>query len=138
MQTFVPYGSDFFANAQCLDRQRLGKQRVETLQIINALTDARYGWQSHPAGKMWQGYVPALALYNKYICEEWIRRGYKDTILERMHPYTNGVSPIYLPEWLEDPAVAASHRSNLLRKDYTHYCQFGWQEPDDLPYVWPV
>jgi hypothetical protein len=87
---------------------------------------------------MWQGYVPALALYNKYICEEWIRRGYKDTILERMRPYTNGVSHIYLPEWLEDPAVAASHRSKIIRKDYIHYSQFGWEEPDDIPYVWPV
>ena len=32
----------------------------------------------------------------------------------------------------------ASHRSNLLRKDPEHYMQFGWTEPPDLPYVWPV
>ena len=32
----------------------------------------------------------------------------------------------------------ASHRSNLLRKEPAHYTQFGWTEPPDLPYVWPV
>jgi len=135
MQTFVPYGSDFYANAWCLDRQRLGKQRVEGLQIVNALTDASYGWKSHPAVKMWEGYVPALALYTTHICEEWVRRGYKDTILGRMTPY---IYRVEYPEWLSDPAVAASHRSNLLRKDYVWYGQFGWEEPDTLPYVWPV
>lgn len=32
----------------------------------------------------------------------------------------------------------ASHRSNLLRKEPEYYTQFGWTEPPDLPYVWPV
>lgn len=32
----------------------------------------------------------------------------------------------------------ASHRSNLLRKEPEHYTQFGWTEPPDLAYVWPV
>lgn len=36
MQTFLPY-ADFRASAHVLDRQRLGKQRVETLQIMQAL-----------------------------------------------------------------------------------------------------
>jgi hypothetical protein len=42
------------------------------------------------------------------------------------------------PSWLGDDAVHASHRSNLLRKDLRHYSRFGWTEPDDLEYVWPV
>jgi len=33
MQTFVPY-ANFSESAKVLDRQRLGKQRVETLQVM--------------------------------------------------------------------------------------------------------
>ncbi|HMC68015.1 MAG TPA: pyrimidine dimer DNA glycosylase/endonuclease V, partial [Mycobacteriales bacterium] len=36
MQTFLPY-SRFDASAAVLDDLRLGKQRVETLQILRAL-----------------------------------------------------------------------------------------------------
>ena len=36
MQTFLPLPT-FAASAQCLDRARLGKQRVETLQFAHAL-----------------------------------------------------------------------------------------------------
>ncbi len=37
MQTFLPYES-FEKSAQTLDWRRLGKQRVEGMQIINAIT----------------------------------------------------------------------------------------------------
>lgn len=36
MQTFLPF-PDFKQSAQCLDNKRLGKQRVECLQILKAL-----------------------------------------------------------------------------------------------------
>lgn len=42
MQTFLPY-PDFAESASVLDRQRLGKQRVETLQVMKALTVPGYG-----------------------------------------------------------------------------------------------
>ncbi len=35
MQTFIPE-PDLYQSVRVLDRQRLGKQRVETLQIMNA------------------------------------------------------------------------------------------------------
>lgn len=54
MQTFLPYSS-FKDSARVLDRQRLGKQRVENMQIITALLDPDYGWQNHPAVNMWRG-----------------------------------------------------------------------------------
>jgi hypothetical protein len=38
MQTFLPY-EDFTLSAQVLDYRRLGKQRVEALQIYNVLVD---------------------------------------------------------------------------------------------------
>ena len=62
MQTFLPY-PDYAASAKVLDRQRLGKQRVENLQIIKALLDPTYGWQNHPAVKMWRGHIISCLLY---------------------------------------------------------------------------
>ena len=142
MQTFVPYGADFRANAQCLDRQRLGKQRVETWQILNAMNKSN-GWANHPATKMWRGNEPALAWYGFTMCREWIARGYKDTMQPRFlalieqftadkHPNLNSK-----PGWLADKDVAISHRSNLIRKLPEHYGPMWPGVPDDLPYIWP-
>ncbi|HZE02498.1 MAG TPA: MSMEG_6728 family protein, partial [Pseudonocardiaceae bacterium] len=78
MQTFLPY-PDFAASAVALDRRRLGKQRVEALQILRALTRERYGWKHHPAVRMWAGYEEALACYAMEICAEWVRRGHADS-----------------------------------------------------------
>ena len=139
MQTFLPY-PDFAASAQCLDRSRLGKQRVETLQILNALTNPKYGWQSHPAVKMWRGHTQLLATYGVAICREWIKRGYDDNTAPKIAAFYDGAydgNPS-IPYWLGLDAFHASHRSNLLRKDRDHYAQFNWTEHDDLPDFWPI
>ena len=80
MQTFLPY-EDFAQAAKCLDSKRLGKQRVEALQILNALLkpDAK-GWKNHPAVKMWRGNERTLIEYGVAICDEWTRRGHRDTV----------------------------------------------------------
>jgi hypothetical protein len=80
MQTFLPY-PDFLKSAQCLDRARLGKQRIETKQLVMALTLPKYGWKSHPAARMWEGYTLALCVYGAVMSREWIKRGYKDAQL---------------------------------------------------------
>ena len=53
MQTFVPCVT-YAECASVLDRQRLGKQRVESLQILTSLhalqSGYKYGWSHHPAG----------------------------------------------------------------------------------------
>ena len=137
MQTFVPYGSNFRLNAEVLDRQRLGKQRVEAYQIIQALTLPTYGWKNHPAAKMWAGYVEALAQYGIAMCQEWISRGYNDSMLERFYPYAPTMQPD-CPDWLNREDVMVSHRSNLIRKMPEFYGPI-WPETDStLPYVWPV
>lgn len=135
MQTFLPF-ADFTQSARVLDYRRLGKQRVETKQLILALTQPKYGWKNHPAAKMWAGYVPLLAEYGRVICAEWIERGYNDSLLPFFEGYSEPVRE--MPPWLGDESFHASHRSNLLRKDMEFYSQWGWTDPIDLPYVWPV
>lgn len=136
MQTFLPY-ADFKESAAVLDRERLGKQRVETLQILYALTLGS-GWVHHPVTKMWRGYEPALVQYGFDICDEWISRGYKDTVRQKLESILSSLpsQDIVLPHWLGDIELHQSHRSNLLRKDSVFYSQYGWTEPNDLEYKW--
>jgi hypothetical protein len=69
VQTFLPY-EDFVATAAVLDDRRLGRQRVETYQILRALTWTSYGWKNHPAVKMWREFVPALVRYGLDVCDD--------------------------------------------------------------------
>ena len=137
MQTFLPYPS-FPKSAACLDRQRLGKQRVEAWQILRALDGTTKGWRNHPATKMWAGYEAALATYGLVICYEWAGRGYVDNMAPRFQPYILNGSPegYKLPPWFGSPAFHSSHRSQLLHKS-DHYLQFGWTEQPGAPYLWP-
>ena len=139
MQTFLPY-SDLHLTAEVLDRQRLGKQRVETLQIMTALLEGR-GWINHPATKMWRGYEAYLLMYQEAICNEWVYRGYRDTCFEkteRLFWEHNDVFFAVLPPWLGDMEFHRAHQSNLLRKLPEWYEPIFGNVPDNLPYVWPV
>jgi hypothetical protein len=138
MQTFLPF-ADFAASAKVLDNKRLGKQRVENLQILKALLDPNYGWQHHPAVKMWRGSELRLAQYHQAIVEQWMSRGYEDTTWRKFmdvlaYKARRGDNPL----WLGDERVHKTHRSNLLRKDPVYYGQFGWAEPSNLCYYWPI
>ena len=148
MQTFLPY-SNLSRTASVLDRQRLGKQRVETLQIVKALTDPSYGWQNHPVVGMWRGYLPALLKYQMAICGEWTRRGYKDTCLDKTFAIAResfgsdyemklAIVTAIEPPWFGNADIHLSHRSNLLRKLPEHYAPlFEPELVDTIPYVWP-
>jgi hypothetical protein len=145
MQTFLPYPS-YRETATVLDYRRLGKQRVECKQIVLAMNKAMGGWTNHPATRMWRGHELELCDYAIAICEEWIARGYNDSLLPffkarreelRQECEELGV-PMDPPVWMGDDSVHASHRANLLRKDPDYYGQFGWEEDPSLPYVWPV
>jgi len=147
MQTFLPH-PNFIDSAACLDYRRLGKQRVECKQILQALgvpvggplSEKPSSWRSHPATRMWQGHEYSLALYGIAVCNEWKSRGYKDTLLWQFMDaavLVNGRNAC-APGWLGGLDFHASHRSNLLRKLPEHYGTFGWKEENNLPYVWPV
>ena len=146
MQTFLPY-PDFAASAAALDDRRLGKQRVEALQVLRAITRPGYGWQHHPAVRMWRGHEEALAAYGLAMCDEWTRRGHPDTCAATIREdlaasghsgprHQDNVTP--MPWWIGDPAVHASHRSALVRKQPDHYReQFPDADPE-IPYTWPA
>lgn len=137
MQTFLPV-PDFTRSAEILDFRRLGKQRVEAKQLLNALEGRSKGWVNHPAARMWRGYLEALRLYHDIMILEWVKRGYVNNMpLFHTRPLPQAAH-LLCPPWLGDDAFHASHRSNLLRKDPVYYARYGWHEADNLPYVWPV
>lgn len=139
MQTFIPYGSDFTANAKVLDRQRLGKQRVEGLQILRTLTGVGKGWENHPIVKMWRGYEYSLGMYTIAMCDEWISKSYKDTCRDQIISIMEAFDmPMVTPLWLEDTEIKISHKSNLIRKMPEHYGLLWAGVPNDLPYKWVV
>jgi len=145
MQTFMPF-QGFRASVDALDDKRLGKQRVETLQVMRALTIPTYGWQHHPVVAMWRGFRPALMAYQDATCAAWIERGFADTCLgktlvdlgrvaEDLTAYERGAFP--LPPWTEREDVHRSHRSKLVQKFPEFYRERFPDVPDDLDYVWP-
>ncbi len=149
MQTFLPV-ADFEESARLLDSPRLGKQRVETLQVLRALELPDYGWSSHPVVRMWRGRTPALVAYGLAMVRVWRERGFADstqTLIAEFAPEGAGAAQDelaragLLPSWVGDEALHRSHRSNLLAKEPEFYRPrftplFG-PEPEDLPYVWP-
>jgi len=137
MQTFLPY-PDFKESFRALDNKRLGKQRVETFQIINAILgrprkDGRpyKGWINHPCSVMWKDHVPALQMYYNECIEVWVERGFKNTMQREEY-----VGDIVLPDWIGYEEFHSSHRANLLRKDFDFYSKFGWTENPGDPYIW--
>ena len=133
MQTFLPY-ADFEKSIKTLDYRRLGKQRVETFQVLNILLERTptKGWRNHPVTLMWTGYESALQLYQNITIREWVNRGYKNNMqYEEIDPGT-----VIMPDWFGNEEFHRSHRSNLLRKDFEYYSQY-FDEPNDLEYYWP-
>lgn len=148
MNTFLPY-SDFKRSALCLDRQRLGKQRLETQWLIKSIEQEIPLSRTHPLILMWKDWLDALVSYGCIMCDEWASRGYNDNIgyeiaLHSKLEYKqlidiNELKKLNLiPDWLGNQELHASHRSNLLRKDPVWYSHFKWTEPNNLPYYWPV
>ncbi len=150
MQTFLPYPG-FPESAAVLDPKRLGKQRVEAIQVLRGLTRPDYGWRHHPAVKMWLGYEEALVRYGLDVCAVWCALDRADTcagtLVTDLHAHC-GVGTVRdqpelaaageLPPWLGDEALHLSHRSALVRKDPAYYQPLFGAIPADLPYHWPT
>lgn len=134
MQTFLPY-DDFIQSAKALDSKRLGKQRVEVVQILHAIIDES-GWIHHPATHMWRGHTNTLVGYGIAVCEEWIRRGHSDTCLAKIQAFYDSSKNHSLPPWFGIEDFHAAHRSNLVRKVPEYGKLF--EEDGSLPYCWPL
>ncbi|KJY20851.1 MULTISPECIES: MSMEG_6728 family protein [Streptomyces] len=150
MQTFLPFPS-FRASAAVLDARRLGKQRVEALQVLRGLIVPDYGWRRHPAVRMWTGYEEALVRYGLDVCRAWTAEGRADTcavtLVQDFRAWLPGAEPRTqrqladdgdLPPWLGAPDFHRSHQSALVRKDPDFYRPHFPEVADDLPYVWPA
>lgn len=138
MQTFLPY-SDFRESAKVLDTKRLGKQRVEVLQLLNSFHKPNYkGWKNHPAREMWRGYENGLVEYGLVICQVWKERGYKDTCFEKINAYKDTSKPTVYPSWIGREDIHLSHKSKLVQKEPSFYKQIWPDIPDNLEYVWPT
>ncbi len=149
MQTFLPH-PNFERSARALDVKRLGKQRVECIQVIRGLTREGYGWRNHPAVTMWRGYEEALGRYAITVCEVWSERGFGDTCaatigtdlaaagVTSMRSQPELAAAGALPPWLGLEEFHRSHQSSLVRKDPDHYRPQFPDVPDDLPYYWPT
>ena len=145
MQTFLPYPG-FTDSAAVLDGPRLGKQRVETLQILRALQLPDYGWQNHPAVLMWRGRVPALVNYGLSCVATWRALGRADSTAHQIAEFAPRTGTLsqpelrrrgLLPSWLGDERLHQSHRSRLIAKDAGHYRPLFPDTPTDLDYFWP-
>ena len=157
MQTFYPVTTSYPDIAKVLDNKRLNKQALEGWQIMmtNLKLDPQgnhrepKGWYNHPAAKMWRGYERGLYAYVYIMVAEWKKRGFNSTIADKAYATLQRAAELgrlslgEFPPWLNDEAMASSHRTALLVKDYEWYSQFGWDEdpgypPTDYEYIWPV
>jgi hypothetical protein len=132
MQTFLPV-ADFTDSARLLDSPRLGKQRVETLQILRAIELPDYGWANHPAVLMWRGRTPALVAYGLAMARVWRERGFADTTERQIGEFAPEVVGRSQDE-LAAAGLLPSKDPAFYRSRFAE--RFG-AEPDDLPYVWP-
>lgn len=139
MQTFMTT-DDYKQVAKELDYRRLGKQRVEGMQTHNQLTKGKGGYPHHPINAMWKGYESSLAEYTNVMINEWISRGYNNTmeLIECCSNYQGILECNHTkPEWVYSDSLHLSHKSNLLRKDYEYYSLlYGTNIPTELPYIW--
>lgn len=95
MQTFLPYSS-FRMTAEVLDRQRLGKQRVEALQILRILRQGEWTCPNCPGPVT--HFNPYKTGHHCYYCEAPLKRvpwsnhpavhmwkGYEGALMEYLH-----------------------------------------------------
>jgi len=132
VNTFIPY-PDFRASLEALDDPRLGKQRLECLQILKALAGETKGWRNHPATVMWRMNQDALCHYAMMTSTVWMERGFKDTLHDQFFERLKNKEKFFYPTWWGSFRVHSSHRANLIRKGINH----GWTEQPVDGYFWP-
>ncbi len=136
MQTFLPY-PDFWQSVRALDNKRLGNQRKEAAQILNAI-ERGGAWSHHPATLMWRNYTAALKLYQNACMREWERRGCFNTMV-----YHHVTDDVQFPCWLGYEPLHQSHRAMLMYKyeaapvERDYIALFSPITNAPTEYVWP-
>jgi hypothetical protein len=125
-------GKDPVTTAKLLDYRRLGKQRVEAWQIYRVVTGVKDGWRNHPACQMWMGYADALAVYFNAMVDEWVARGYKNTMKK-----LDVSDTVVFPAWFGWEPLVASHMASLNRKAPEYYHFDVSDEFASTGYLWP-
>jgi hypothetical protein len=137
VQTFAPL-QDATEIAKVLDYRRLGKQRVETKQLLMALlgldkagepttVPASPHTRYHPITRAWAGHEFALWQYGMAMCIEWIGRGYNSTIHTWFEAVEAGLdSAPGWPWWWGTPQITDNHQRMLV-----------WKEPSHYATIWP-
>ncbi|HEX4148137.1 MAG TPA: pyrimidine dimer DNA glycosylase/endonuclease V, partial [Pirellulales bacterium] len=96
MHTFLPY-PNFERSLRCLDNQRLGKQRLEAMQILRCHEGLMRSWTNHPAVLMWREHPRWLKQYYNACLAEWERRGFRNIVLAPLVVSSRSCSR---PPWL--------------------------------------
>jgi hypothetical protein len=97
------------------------------------------GYVHHPAVLMWLGHQAALEEYLDIHIQEWIDRGYDNTLPR--YPNRGACRP----KWTTTTEHHQNHRAALLDKEITRQEPSWYQEKEDFiaagpfsGYVWPV
>ena len=128
MQVFLPFPC-VEKSLKVLNKQRLGKQRVEANQMIGIIEGHGKGWKSHPCTKMYSSYLDFLKFYYNRSLLEFEHKGGNNL---RLSQIAHG--EIQSPPWFGDDKFHLSHRSNLLRKaidDANGIGRIGPKKPSD-------
>ena len=96
------------------------------------------GWKKHPALIAWISFESSLKEYITCHIEEWISRGYKNTM--KTYPTTNAKRP----SWTYDSEIHTNHRAALLLKEVVRN-EKPWYRLDKFftegvlfrDYIWP-
>jgi hypothetical protein len=64
------------------------------------------------------------------MCKEWIKRGYKDSLLPKIDSYYKELENVQIssPDIIGNEEFHSSHRAALLYENYEYYKQFQWKE----------
>lgn len=144
MQTFLPY-PDFVESAGVLDNKRLGRQRMEVIEILDILHEVHNpteGWRNHPSVQMWRKYEVSLCEFGLIVCEEWKARGNKDTAIPKLEAHldwaTSGNYRMEKPPWFGNQEFHLGQKAHLIRLDPDFYWPKFPKISPNFPRVWPV
>lgn len=98
------------------------------------------GFVYHPAVQMWLKYEDALKDYINCHIQEWVSRGYNNTMSTYLVP------PTYQrPPWCDNPSLHQNHRGSLLKKEMSRNEKPWYRNkpefvaaPRFIDYIWPL